>query len=309
VSGADRGRLLVSVIVPARNAGADLEALLQALAGQTLARQEFEVVIADDGSRDGSTERLPAADGWLRVVLGPPKNSYAARNRAVAASAGATLAFCDADCVPEPDWLEQGLAALADADIAAGRIRFSLPSQRTVWTLLDMDSFKDHERQVANGTAETANLFLPRELFDRLGGFDDSLPEHGDFDFVIRAVEDGARLVFAPKAIVFHPTRNRAKQFLRALWIYNRWYAARASRAGSRPEALKLRSLVPLVQTLRSRRRFGRSLGPDRRWLLANGVAPRRSEMLRALPIMYLLAPYLAAAAQLHGWVESKRLR
>ena len=194
------------------------------------------------------------------------------------ASRAPVLAFCDADCRPEPEWLEQGLAALEETDIAAGRIRFDVSDPRTMWTLLDMEAAKDHEREVLRGTAETANLFLRRELYDRVGGFDDSIPEHGDFDFVQRCIAAGAALSYAPDAIVWHPTRDRAKSFLRAIWIYNRWYAAREARAGRTPEGLRLRSWVPLVQPYRARRRWRLSFGPDRRWLGLNGVSPNRRE-------------------------------
>jgi glycosyltransferase involved in cell wall biosynthesis len=300
--------LRVSVIVPVRNGGDDLRRLLVALDQQTLAADEFEVVIGDDGSSDGSCDDFAQA-GRVHVLHGPPRNSYAARNRAVAGSRAPVLAFCDADCVPEPEWLEEGLKALERSDLAAGRIFFDPPARRTVWTLLDMDSFKDHERQVEQGTAETANLFLSRALYDRVGGFDDSLPEHGDFDFVARCVASGATLAFAPLARVSHPTRNAARPFLRAVWIYNRWYAAREARAGRLPEGLKVRSWVPFVQRVRSRRRFHRTLGPDRRWLRANGVQASLREELTALPLMYLVVPYVAGAAQLRGWRDGRRLR
>jgi glycosyltransferase involved in cell wall biosynthesis len=305
----DASGVAVSVIVPARNARDDLRALVRALERQTLPRTAFEVLIADDGSDDREAPELESENGWIRVLPGPPRNSYAARNRAVRASGARVLAFCDADCRPEPGWLEQGLSALEGADLAAGRIRFALPQRRTVWTLLDMDAFKDHERQVAQGTAETANLFVHRSLYDSCGGFDDSLPEHGDFEFVQRCVANGARLVYAPDAVVWHPTRNRARPFLRAVWIYNRWYAAREARAGRLPEGLRLRSWVPVVQRVRGRRRMGRSLGPDRSWLAANDVRARPSERLTALPLMYLVVPYLSGVAQLVGWRDGKRLR
>jgi glycosyltransferase involved in cell wall biosynthesis len=301
--------LVVSVIVPVRNGGADLPDLLRALQAQTLPRARFEVVVGDDGSTDGSTNGLVSQDGWVRVAFGPPLNSYAARNRAVRLSHGSVLAFCDADCRPEPEWLEAGIRAIQESDLVAGRIRFSPPASRTVWAILDVDSFKDHERQVRQGTAETANLFLRRELFTRIGGFDDSLPEHGDFDFVQRCVAEGASLAYAEDAVVWHPTRDRARSFLRAVWIYNRWYAARESRSGRLPEGLKFRSWVPVVQTLRSRRRWDRSIGPDRRWLELNGIEPRPRETLAALPLMYLLVPYLRGAAQLQGWRDGRRLR
>lgn len=309
MNGGSTTGLRVSVIVPVRNGRDDLLQLIKALERQTLPRGSFEVVIGDDGSTDGSTEGLATEDGWIRVEPGPPINSYGARNRAARASRAPVLAFCDADCRPEPEWLEQGLIALELTDLAAGRIRFVVSVPRTVWTLLDMEAAKDHERQVLRGTAETANLFLRRELYDRVGGFDDSLPEHGDFDFVQRCVADGAALSYAAEAIVWHPTRVSAKSFLRAVWIYNRWYAAREARAGRTPEALRLRSWVPLVQPVRARRRWRLSVGPDRRWLGANGVRPSRRESLVALPLIYVFLPYFSGFAQARGWFDGRRLR
>jgi glycosyltransferase involved in cell wall biosynthesis len=305
-----RNDLRVSVIVPVRNGREDVARLVASLRAQTLPSESFEVVFGDDGSTDGATSEVEReAGGWIRVAAGPPRNSYAARNRAVRMSHAPVLAFCDADCLPEPEWLERGLAALEGADVVAGRFRFTVPPRRTVWTLLDMDTSKDHEREVWNGTAETANLFLRRELFDRLGGFEEEIPEFGDFDFVQRCVAAGASLVFAPDTVVWHPTRNRAKPFLRAQWIYSRGYGALEGRAGRIPGDMTPKSLIPLVRPLRARRWWGKSYGPDRRWLGENGVIPTRTETLLALPIMYLLVPYLRAAAQFQGWREGRRLR
>jgi glycosyltransferase involved in cell wall biosynthesis len=299
----------VSVIVPVRDGARDLAELLPCLARQTLARDRFEIVIGDDGSTDGGTDGIATDDGHVRVAPGTPSNSYATRNRAVGASRGAILAFCDADCRPEPEWLERGLAALETTDLVAGRIRFDVREPRTAWTLVDMDGSKDHEHQVKIGVAETANLFIRREVFDRVGGLDGSVPEYGDFEFVERCVAQGCRLTYGPDAIVWHPTRSSGRSLLRALWKYNRGYAVHEGRAGGIPDAVKLRSWVPLVQTVRSRRRFGRSLGPDRRWLAANGVRPTVGETLWTLPILYLVIPYLRSFAQLQGWREGRRLR
>jgi len=63
------------------------------------------------------------------------------------------------------------------------------------------------------------------------------------------------------------------------------------------------------VTPLRSRRWWGRSVGPDRHWLGENDVIPTRVETLKALPIMYLVVPYLRAAAQFRGWLDGRRLR
>jgi glycosyltransferase involved in cell wall biosynthesis len=299
----------VSVITPVRNGKADIEALLACLERQTHPREDFEIVIGDDGSTDGCTTGIETGDGHVRVAFGPPRNSYATRNMAVAASRGEVIAFCDSDCRPEPDWIERGLEALEATDIAAGRFRFSLPDRVTAWTLIDMDGSKDHEHQVKLGLAETANLFIRRELFDRLGGLDGSIAEYGDYEFAERAVAAGAKLTYAHEATVWHPTRDRGKPLLRALWKYNKGYAVHAGRSGVVPDAVKLREWVPVVQTYRSRRRFGRSLGPDRQWLRANDVRPSAAQTLLALPILYVVVPYLRSAAQLRGWLEGRRLR
>jgi GT2 family glycosyltransferase len=303
--------LAASVIVPVRNGRRHLELLLAALEKQTLPRERFEVLIGDDGSTDGSTDDLETEGGWVRVLKGDPRSSYAARNRAAGAARAPILAFCDADCQPEPGWLEAGIAAVESAEpetLAAGRVRFLVPDRPTVWTLVDMDTTKDHRREVEIGNAETANLFVRRELFERLDGFDDTIPEHGDFDFALRAVAAGAHLSYAPEAVVWHPTRDTAKPFLRMVWIMHRWYAAREVREGRRPLGLKLRWWVTPLHA-RWRRRSGRSFGLDRWWLGQNGVTPRLRDNVRAVPIIYVLMPAIAGVAQLRGWWDGRRLR
>src|SRR5919204_2572000 len=116
------------------------------------------------------------------------------------------------------------------AELVASEIRFIVPERRSVWALLDMETFKDPRRQIRSANAETCNLFVGRELFESVGGFDDSLPEHGDFDFAARCVAARARLVFAPEAVVRHPTRNSARPFPRTLWGMHPWYAAPGKR-------------------------------------------------------------------------------
>lgn len=296
-----------SVIVPVRNGGRDLAELLEALAAQTLPRQAFAVLIGDDGSTDGATERLAARDGWLRVVAGPPLNSYAARNRAAAMARTPALVFCDADSRPEPTWLESGLAALENADLVAGLIRFHPSERTTIWAMLDMDMFLDQERSVRIGRAVTANLFVRRDWFERVGAFDDSLPNTGDYDFVARTVAAGARLVFSPDAVVWHPARDSARALFRKIWAVNRRYAEREARYRRKPHGLELRSWVPLVQPLRARRASGRSIVPDRKRLAENAVAPTLWDDARALPLMYLAIPYFAGIAQLAGWWHGRR--
>jgi glycosyltransferase involved in cell wall biosynthesis len=305
---ASRREPLLSVIVPVRDGGAAVGELVAALEAQTLARKRFEVVIADDGSTDRATDGVSTEDGWLRVLPGPPVNPYAARKRAVREARGRVLAFCDADCRPEPRWLEEGLSALQDAEVVAGLVRFA-PIRRTIWTLLDMEMFLDQERTVRSGRAVTANLFVRRDIYDRLGGFDDSLANGGDQEFVSRCVAAGARLVFARAAVVLHPPRDTASALLGKIWTVNRRHGTRVSRAGGRPDGLTLRAWVPFVQVIRSRRRASRSLLLDRHRLRDSDVTPTPWEDALALPLIYLVLPYLGRTAQILGWQDARRCR
>jgi glycosyltransferase involved in cell wall biosynthesis len=298
----------VSVVVPVRDGATRLPELLAALETQTLPRQRFEVLIGDDGSVDEGASDLDSGDGWLRVTRGPPLTSYAARNRAAALARGPLLAFCDADCRPDPTWLESGLAALRNADVVAGEIRQLAPARRTVWSLLDMEMSADQQAAVRTGRAMTGNLFVRRELFERLGGFDSSLPSGGDYDFVARSLEHGARLVYSAKAVVHHPTCDDARSFLRRVWFRDRWASARARPSVGMRTAGYL-SLVPVLGPLWARRRRGRPLGLDRRRLDAAGVEVDLRDDLSAALVLYFVLPYFAALAQLRGALAREGVR
>lgn len=294
-----------TVVVPVRDPD-ELAVLVAALAAQTLPRERFEVVVADDGSR------VPLGiepDGaWLRLDRAPAANSYAARNRGAGLARGRVLAFCDADCRPEPTWLEEGLAAIrGGASLAAGDVRPEPPRRVTPWALLDADESLNQRRAVAERHAVTANLFVRRETFDRLGGFDESLPSGGDYDFAERAVAAGEHLVFAPAAVVAHPTVDGARAFLRRAWFRERSHSRRRYRRGPLGTFVQLPKLVPLAGPLWARFRRGQPLWLERSRIDWPGAEPKRRTVAAALGLRYLVLPYVTAAAHIpRGWLRAE---
>jgi glycosyltransferase involved in cell wall biosynthesis len=298
----------VSVIVPVWNNPEGIAKLLACLRAQTVPRERFEVVIADDGS-DRPPAIDPDADGWLQTRPGPRLNSYAARNRAVTTARGQVLAFCDSDCQPEPTWLDEGLAALETSDVVAGEVRFDPPQAPSVWSLLTVDMFLDQERSVQLSRAVTANLFLRRSLYEDLGGFDDSLPSGGDYDLVVRAVDRGARLAYAPDAVVLHPTVDEARPFLEKVYETNRCDAYRRARAGLRPELTGFLLVVPPLAVAYARRKALRPIGHLHRGRLrASGMRASWREDARALPVVYFPIAIWAGMARVRGWTEGMRM-
>jgi glycosyltransferase involved in cell wall biosynthesis len=206
----------ISVVVPFRNGRTDLPQLLERLTRQTLAADRYEVIMVDDCSTDDSAE-------WLRKQLAarsqPPVitlissaqhgGSYAARNLALPKARADALAFTDADCQPDPAWLERGLAALADSPRVAGAIVLERSRPDSIVEMIDASRFLRQEHFVANeGFGATANLFVRREVFTAVGEFDASLQSGGDYEFGQRAGRGGFPITYAADASVRHHCRR-----------------------------------------------------------------------------------------------------
>jgi len=155
----------VSVVVPVRDRRELLADLLAALDLQTW--RDFEVIVVDDGSTDGSgemAEAIACAGRPLHVIRTPGVGAVAARSLGVDRAQGDVLAFTDSDCRPDPEWLAAGVAAIdRGADLVAGPTLPQRPprrSERTVWI--------DHD----DGLYATCNVLYRRAAFDAAGGFD-----------------------------------------------------------------------------------------------------------------------------------------
>ncbi len=126
----------------------------------------------------------------------------------MAASRGEFLAFIDSDCRPAPTWLERGLAALATRELVGGQVDVDCgdPSNPTAVEAFERVFAFNVKHYIEQGFAVTANMFVPRAVFDRVGGFRPNVAE--DVDWGKRAVAAGYRWSFAAEVIVSHPARR-----------------------------------------------------------------------------------------------------
>jgi hypothetical protein len=200
-------------VIPVYNDWDRLLLCLDALALQTYPAERFQVRVVNNGSSDWPEHpRFPLT---VEVLAHDEPGSYGARNRAALNWSVQVLAFTDADCLPEPDWLEQGVRALLTAGdpwpVLAGRIRLDagLPLQPTAAEQLDQILGFDQARTVRRaGYGVTANLFVAQALLQDLGGFHAQTRSGGDRDFCRRACLTGVSLAYADAAVVRHPARD-----------------------------------------------------------------------------------------------------
>ncbi|MEO7542748.1 MAG: glycosyltransferase [Novosphingobium sp.] len=199
----------MTVIVPHYNDLVRLRTCLEAIELQTLSRERFEIVVADNSSPVGLAAVEAAVAGRARVTVAGERGAGMARNAGVAEARGSVLAFTDSDCIPEPNWLAAGLARLANADLVGGRMTVSVGDEARMTGAEAFERvFAFHNRHYIEKKrfSVTANLFCRRSLFDAVGPFRNAEISE-DFEWCRRAVAQGFSLVYEPSAVVSHPAR------------------------------------------------------------------------------------------------------
>jgi GT2 family glycosyltransferase len=269
----------ISVIVPHYEDLAGLALCLDDLERQTVARDAFEIVVADNASPSGAEAIEQVIGGRARLAVVSEKGAGPARNGGVAASRGAILAFTDSDCRPRPGWLAAGVAALDESDLVGGAMEVLVddPARMTAPEAFEYVFAFNNQRYVTRkGFTVTANLFCSRALFETVGGFRVGLSE--DVEWCQRATAAGFRLGYAPEALVGHPARRTWPE-LRKKWARTNKeaYLLYGSRAGGLALYLARACLMPFSAIIHTPK------------VLASAKLRRWDQKISALSVLYRL--------------------
>lgn len=211
----------VSVVVPTFNRRSSLQRLLEGLAAQSYPAAQFEVVVVDDGSTDGTAELLRdlVLPYEMRVLNQEHGGPGAARNLGVAAARGELIAFLDDDVVPARNLLREHVETHGTARDSVVIGPMSPPAaswQRPAWVRWEEDKLQTQYRDMLAGKYActprqfyTGNASLSRAGFLAGGGFDTTYRRAEDVELAYRLRDLGARFIFNPRADVTHyPTRS-----------------------------------------------------------------------------------------------------
>jgi GT2 family glycosyltransferase len=253
----------VSVIIPHYRDLDRLRTCLDSLERQTLPRALFEIIVIDNMSFSDPAPLVQLVGQRATLLFCAEKGAGPTRNRGLEAATARIVAFIDADCRADPGWLAALLAAFAKAGAApvlGGAVHVDMKPLATSSAAEAYEyffAFRNREYVVSKKFSVTANMAARIEVFSRVGGFRNGVPE--DKDWCLRAGAAGFPIAYCDEAVVFHPPRRTTSELLikwrrldseaAAFEIQGfaaglRWAVKGAALAASVP----VRALVPLLR-------------------------------------------------------------
>jgi GT2 family glycosyltransferase len=213
-------RVAIDVVIPVFNKRALLTNALGSVLDAARSYGRATVWLMDNGSTDGSFEYLQSlASDTVQVKRVPRVTIGALRNAGAKAGSASIISFIDCDCLLPIDFFStlDGVFRRTGAS-GAGR-RFVLPPAPT-WVERTWDQMHQDGRDGECTWITSANLAVRREVFDRVGGFDEALETGEDAEFCQRIRHGGGRIFQDQQLAVAH--LDNAKT-LRAFYRKERW--------------------------------------------------------------------------------------
>ncbi|MFC1698592.1 glycosyltransferase [Candidatus Omnitrophota bacterium] len=218
-----------SIIIPTYNRQEELKELLISLEGQTYPREEFEIIIIDDGSTDGTKDavaRYIADHKDCAILYHRQENAgpAAARNKGIQMSRGKLLLFTDTDCVAPPEWIEKITEPLwnnHDVGITGGPDTVSKDAPFLIRCInYLMTSFfttggiRGGKLRLTEFSPRSFNMAVKKEVFDKTGKF---LYQKYAEDTLLseKTKKAGYRSLYCHEAFVYHFRRDRIMSFLK----------------------------------------------------------------------------------------------
>ena len=249
-----------SVIIPAYNAEKTLSFCLEGLANQSVPRKDYEVIVVDDGSTD-DTSKL--AKGFtVEYIFQTNQGPAAARNRGAREGRGGIILFTDSDCVPEHNWIQEMVSPFSDPDVVGVKGAYKT-RQTGLAAKFAQAEFEDRydllEKSTSVDMIDTYSAAFRKDVFLKIGGFDQSFPaaNNEDTELSYRLAANGCKLVFNPRAFVYHNHPGTFIEYLklkfwRGYWrmvVYRR-YPNKALKDSYTPTVIKIQTMLMALSFL-----------------------------------------------------------
>jgi cellulose synthase/poly-beta-1,6-N-acetylglucosamine synthase-like glycosyltransferase len=212
------------VIVPVRDGASTIADCLDSILAADYPPDRREILVIDNASSDGTAALIRTRP--VRYLREAKRGVSNARNRGISESNGEILAFVDADCLVEPQWLAELVHPFEDPEVGsvAGDLQHVPPTTSAERQAVRLLGNWQRFAFTSNPAYPiTANAAYRREVLDRIGGFDPHMTRAQDVELGLRFQErSGLRLAYAERATARHRNRSTQRGFFRQQlgWAY-----------------------------------------------------------------------------------------
>jgi succinoglycan biosynthesis protein ExoA len=224
----------VSVIVPCRNEKDQIEVCIQSIMSQETPPGGFEVIVADGMSDDGTREilrHLMNQEPRLRIIDNPARIVSSGLNAAIRIAQGSIIIRMDAHTEYAPDYIRQCVAILAETGaenvggpwVAKGAGLVGRAIAAAFQSPFGVGGARGHDEKY-EGEVDTVYLgCCPREVFDRVGLFDEDLVRNQDDEFNLRLSRVGGKIWQSPRIKSWYTPRGSFFALFRQYVQYGYW--------------------------------------------------------------------------------------
>ena len=216
----------LSIIIPTHNSQKTIQSCLNSLTDQSYPRDEFEIIVVDDGSVDETV--MISKKIANQVIKVEPCFQGKARNIGAKNSKAEFLAFIDSDCIAKEDWIKSIVTELQKLDAVTGPIENGNSKSNVAWAeyLIEFGGWGKHRQRSAIRFIPGCNQAYRKEAFEKTSGFTE-IPSSEDVLFGESLRQAGINPIFVPTIRIDHLCRTDKDKVLKNMKLLGK-YSIRA---------------------------------------------------------------------------------
>ena len=239
---------LLSIIIPTHNSESIIKRCLDSLTSQSIPREQFEIIVVDDGSNDKTVD-IAKECGADKVIVTDPCFQGKARNIGAGTAKGEILAFIDSDCAAKENWLETMKREIKSIKAIGGPVLNGNVHSLVAWAeyLMEFCGWDEYRKRSVVPFVPGCNQVCTKDVFLSVGGFSENrLSEDVLFGHSLQKA--GIELLFVPELQVLHFCRTKLNRYLANMKLLGKYSTRTSEHVPSIYRKISTRRIyIPLV--------------------------------------------------------------